>query len=97
MSRFNKTLKIIIRDKLLNAFCFIQISAKKRYFSWGQNICQHNIQAKIFTISIRKNHKIEKSSTVAWLALNKLGISAPYHNFFPYGQLKVLKTCNHNT
>lgn len=44
-----------------------------------------------------KNHKIEKSSTVACLALNKLGISAPYHNFFPYGQLKVLKTCNHNT
>ena len=33
-----------------------------------------------------EKHKIEKSST-----LNKHGISAPYHNYFPYGQLKVLK------
>ena len=42
MSRFNKTLKIIIRDKLLNAFCFIQISAKKGTFH-GDKISANTI------------------------------------------------------
>ena len=45
-------------------------------------------------------YKIEKSSTVACLALNKLGISAPYHKFFSLWSIKSVenvKMYNHNT
>ena len=69
----------------MNALCFIQISAKKRYFSWDKISANTIFKLKYLQFQYEK-HKIEKSST-----LNKHGISAPYHNYFPYGQLKVLK------